>query len=272
MKVALTIAGSDSSGGAGIQADIKTFQAHGVYGMSAVTAVTVQNTKGVYDIQEMKPQILGDQICCLFEDITIHAVKIGMVSNIELIKTISDSLKSIKDLPPVVVDPVMISKSGYALLKQDAQDALVKYLFPLAEVVTPNIFEAEKLIQKGIRNIGDMKAAACDLVGLGAKKVVIKGGHMSEYMGDRYATDILYDGSSYNELTSPRFITKNTHGTGCTFSSAIAANLALGEEFFEAVSLAKKYITGAIEHSLPIGHGHGPTHHFYDLYARAKVS
>lgn len=266
MRVALTIAGSDSSGGAGIQADLKTFQAHGVFGMSAVTAVTVQNTQKVYDIQEIQPKIVHDQIICLFDDIEIHAVKIGMVSSIELIQAITKALKAVKP-PAIVLDPVMISKSGYRLLNQDAQDALTQYLFPLAEVVTPNIYEAEALIGKKIAGVDDMKSAAIDILKLGSNKVVVKGGHLEE---DR-ATDILYDGQEFKALESQRVETKNTHGTGCTFSSAIAANIALGKEFFEAVTLAKAYITGAIEHSLSIGKGHGPTHHFYDLYAKAGI-
>jgi len=266
MRVALTIAGSDSSGGAGIQADLKTFQAHGVFGMSAVTAVTVQNTQKVYDIQEIQPKIVHDQIICLFDDIEIHAVKIGMVSSIELIQTIAKALKAVKS-PAIVLDPVMISKSGYRLLNQDAQDALTQYLFPLAEVVTPNIYEAEALIGKKIAGVDDMKSAAIDILKLGSNKVVVKGGHLEE---DR-ATDILYDAQEFKALESQRVETKNTHGTGCTFSSAIAANIALGKEFFEAVTLAKAYITGAIEHSLSIGKGHGPTHHFYDLYAKAGI-
>lgn len=266
MLVALTIAGSDSSGGAGIQADLKTFQAHGVFGMSAVTAVTVQNTQKVYDIQEILPKIVHDQIICLFDDIEIHAVKIGMVSSIELIQAITKALKAVKP-PAIVLDPVMISKSGYRLLNQDAQDALTQYLFPLAEVVTPNIYEAEALIGKKIAGVDDMKSAAIDILKLGSNKVVVKGGHLEE---DR-ATDILYDGQEFKALESQRVETKNTHGTGCTFSSAIAANIALGKEFFEAVTLAKAYITGAIEHSLSIGKGHGPTHHFYDLYAKAGI-
>jgi len=266
MKVALTIAGSDSSGGAGIQADLKTFQAHGVFGMSAVTAVTVQNTQKVYDIQEIEPRIVHDQITCLFDDIKIDAVKIGMVSGIELIKAIARALQAVNP-PPVVLDPVMISKSGYCLLNQNAQGALVDNLFPLAEVITPNIYEAEALIGKKINNVDEMKNAAQEILNLGVKKVVVKGGHLEE---DR-ATDVLYDGKEYKELHSHRVETKNTHGTGCTFSSAIAANIALGKRFFEAVSLAKEYITGAIEHSLSIGQGHGPTHHFFDLYAQAGI-
>ena len=266
MIVALTIAGSDSSGGAGIQADLKTFQAHGVFGMSAVTAVTVQNTQKVYDIQEIQPKIVHEQIICLFDDIEIHAVKIGMVSSIELIQAIAKALKAVKP-PAIVLDPVMISKSGYRLLNQGAQDALTQYLFPLAEVVTPNIYEAEALIGKKIAGVDDMKSAAIDILKLGSNKVVVKGGHLEEDS----ATDILYDGQEFKALESQRVETKNTHGTGCTFSSAIAANIALGKEFFEAVTLAKAYITGAIEHSLSIGKGHGPTHHFYDLYAKAGI-
>jgi hydroxymethylpyrimidine/phosphomethylpyrimidine kinase len=266
MRVALTIAGSDSSGGAGIQADLKTFQAHGVFGMSAITAVTVQNTQKVYDIQEIHPKIVHDQITCLFEDIEIHAVKIGMVSSIELIQAIAKALNSVKS-PAIVLDPVMISKSGYSLLKQDAQDALVRYLFPLAQVVTPNIYEAQAITGHTIQNIDDMKIAAVDILKLGAKKVVVKGGHL----GKDQATDILYDGLEFNTLQSHRVDTKNTHGTGCTFSSAIAANLALGKPFFEAVTLAKAYITRAIEHAISIGKGHGPTHHFFDLYVKAGL-
>jgi len=266
MKVALTIAGSDSSGGAGIQADLKTFQALGVFGMSAVTAVTVQNTQKVYAVQEMDLHIVQGQILCLFEDIAVHAVKIGMVSSIPLIETIADSLKKVP-LPPVVLDPVMISKSGYRLLNEDAQDALVRHLFPLAEVITPNIYEAEALVGDSIIGIEKMKSAARKLLDLGARKAVVKGGHLSGAM----STDILYDGKTYQALESRRVETPNTHGTGCTFSSAIAAHLALGRDFFEAVTLAKQYITGAIEHALPIGKGHGPTHHFFDLYARAGL-
>lgn len=266
MRTALTIAGSDSSGGAGIQADLKTFQAHGVFGMTAITAVTVQNTRKVYDIQEISPAIVRGQILCLFDDIDIHAVKIGMVSNVALIEAIAEALAQV-DRPPVVLDPVMISKSGYALLKEDAQQALVERLFPLAEVVTPNIFEAERLVGHTITSTAEMQTAASEILDLGARKVVVKGGHSN----DAQATDILYDGQTYRELTSPRYATANTHGTGCTFSSAIAANLALGHPFFDAVAHAKTYISGAIRNALDIGRGHGPTHHFFDLYARAGM-
>lgn len=266
INVALTIAGSDSCGGAGIQADLKTFQAIGVYGMSAVTAVTVQNTQMVHAIQEIKPELVHDQITCLFDDIHIHAVKIGMVSSVKLVDAIAGALAGV-DLPPVVLDPVMISKSGYALLKENARQALVERLFPLAEVVTPNIHEAEALVDRAITDEKGMEAAARQIIDLGAAKVVVKGGHME----GRQATDLLYDGESFRWLSSPRTETVNTHGTGCTFSSAIAAYLATGQPFFEAVENAKTFITGAIEHALDIGKGHGPTHHFHDLYAKAGL-
>ena len=266
MRTALTIAGSDSSGGAGIQADLKTFQAHGVFGMSAITAVTVQNTREVAAIQEMTPEIVRGQIDCLFEDIAIQAVKIGMVASTTLIETIAATLAR-HTLPPVVLDPVMISKSGFPLLQEAAQSALVEHLFPLAEVVTPNIHEAESLIRRPIETLAAMKDAARAIRDLGARKVVVKGGHL----GAAQATDILYDGQNFEELSAARVDTRNTHGTGCTFSSAIAANLALGKPFFEAVAHAKDYISGAIAHSLDIGQGHGPTHHFFDLYRRAGM-
>lgn len=266
MKIALAIAGSDSSGGAGIQADLKTFQAHGVFGTTAVTAVTVQNTREVLDIQEIAPEIVRGQILCLFDDMPIHAVKIGMVSSIPLIQAVAQALSAVEP-PPVVLDPVMISKSGYALLQDAARSALIEHLFPLAEVVTPNIFEAQALVGQKIQSLEAMREAARRIVDTGARKVVVKGGHL----GGSRATDVLFDGRDFQELDSERVDTRNTHGTGCTFSSAIAANLALGHDFFTAVERAKTYITGAIRHALPIGKGHGPTHHFHDLYARAGL-
>jgi len=265
MKTALTIAGSDSSGGAGIQADIKTFQAHGVFAMSAITAVTVQNTQGVYAIQAMDPEIVRGQIECLFADIEIHAVKIGMVASVPLIETIARSLGA-RIGPPSVLDPVMISKSGYPLLEKDARAALITHLFPLAEVVTPNLHEAEALTGQRVSGLADMREAAQRIQDLGARKVVVKGGHLAAD-----AIDILYDGREFKELKGRRIQTGNTHGTGCTFSSAVAANLALGQDFFEAVTRAKAYITGAIAHALALGKGHGPTHHFFELYSRAGL-
>ena len=261
MKIALTIAGSDSSGGAGIQADLKTFHAHGVYGVSAVTAITVQNTQKVYDIQEVNPNIVHDQILCLFEDIPIHVIKIGMVASIPIIEAIGDALGKV-NLPPVVLDPVMVSKSGYPLLPSDAQTALVKYLFPMTNVLTPNICEAESLTGKQISSLEDMKTAARDILDLGVNQVVIKGGHLR----NGPSTDVAYDGLAYRLYEGLRIDTQNTHGTGCTFSSAIAANIAQGKIFFDAVRLSKKYITQAISHAPAIGHGHGPIHHFFKWY------
>ncbi len=266
MKIALTIAGSDSCGGAGIQADLKTFQAHGVFAMSAITAVTVQNTQKVYAVQEIEPDIVHDQITCLFEDTPIDAVKIGMISSVPLIECIAAALTAV-DAPAIVLDPVMISKSGYSLLRTQARDALIHKLFPLAEIVTPNIHEAEALLGEPIETTAAMESAARRIRALGPRNVVVKGGHLD----GPEAVDILYDGREIRALSSPRFETRNTHGTGCTFSAAIAANLALGRDFVTAVDKAKTYISGAIEHALPIGKGHGPTHHFYDLYAKAGM-
>ena len=266
LKVALTIAGSDSCGGAGIQADLKTFQALGVYGMSAVTAVTVQNTQKVFAVAEMTPRIVFDQITCLFDDIDIHAVKIGMVSSVALIEAIAEALDKVKR-PPVVLDPVMVSKSGYNLLQPDARRALIRHLFPLAEVVTPNILEAQVLIEDSITSEAEMEKAARAICRLGARCAVVKGGHMQ----GNEATDIMFDGIECRRLTGRRYATTNTHGTGCTFSSAIAAHRAKGLPFFEAVTAAKTYVSGAIAHALNIGKGHGPTHHFFDLYQKADI-
>ncbi len=256
MRIALTIAGSDSSGGAGIQADLKTFQAHGLFGMSAITAVTVQNTQKVYDIQEIKASVVYGQIVRIFEDTAVDIIKIGMVSSAELIETIARALSEVAR-PPIVLDPVMISKSGYTLLQPDARQSLVTHLFPLAEVVTPNRHEAQLLSGITINNRDDMQQAAVRLCALGAKKTVIKGGHLP---GD-IALDLAWDGSTGRDLSAPKIATTRTHGTGCTFSSALAANLALGKDFFTAAAGAKKYITEAIRSAPAIGHGSGPLNH-----------
>jgi hydroxymethylpyrimidine/phosphomethylpyrimidine kinase len=256
VKTALTIAGSDSSGGAGIQADLKTFQAHGVFGMSAVTAITVQNTQKVYDVQEIHPEIVYGQIMRVFEDIAVDAVKIGMVAGVALIEAIARALTAV-ERPPVVLDPVMISKSGYALLQPDARETLIRELFPLADVVTPNMYEAELLADMKINTVADMKKAATVLIRLGAGRVVVKGGHLAA----EQAVDVVYDGRNFRELSAERIDSRNTHGTGCTFSSALAANLALGKDFFTAASAAKAYITRAIAQAPDIGHGPGPLNH-----------
>lgn len=271
MKKVLTIAGSDSCGGAGIQADLKAFSANGVYGMSVITAVTAQNTQGVIDVQDIDKDIINAQIDAIFTDIEVDAVKIGMVSKISTIDAISEKLKQYKP-KNVVLDPVMISKSGYSLLKPESKKALITKLIPLVDIITPNIPEAEEILKeiKGkevhIQNLEQMKDAAKEIYKLGCKNVFLKGGHM-----DGEATDILYDGKKVTSFYSERIHTKNTHGTGCTLSSAIASNLALGFEMNDSLKNAKEYITIAIEHSLDIGHGVGPTNHFYELYKKAGL-
>lgn len=265
MKNVLTIAGSDSCGGAGIQADLKTFSALGTYGMSVITAVTCQNTRGVFDVQDIRPDIIQKQIDAIFTDISVSAVKIGMVSQIETICAIADKIKEYQP-KNVVVDPVMISKSGYDLLAPDAKNALVKELIPLAFVVTPNLPEAEAITGEKIETLAKMEEAARKIYEMGAKNVLIKGGHLK---GD--ATDLLFDGKEILRLETERIATKNTHGTGCTLSSAIAANLAKGMTIEEAVREAKRYITIAIGHSISLGKGVGPTHHFYELYKKAGM-
>ncbi|NME83942.1 bifunctional hydroxymethylpyrimidine kinase/phosphomethylpyrimidine kinase [Clostridium sp. SM-530-WT-3G] len=258
---ALTIAGSDSCGGAGIQADLKSFQANGVYGMSAITAVTVQNTMGVFGIQDMSPEIIEGQLNAIFEDIRVDAVKIGMVSKIESIKAISRALRKVRNLPKIVLDPVMISTSGYNLLSKDAKDTLIKELFPLAELITPNLPEAEEILDCKIETVEEMKDAAKKLMEIGTKAVLVKGGHLKDD-----ATDLLYDGKEFVLLPQEKIDTVNTHGTGCTLSSAIAANLAKGMDMKDAVIEGKKYITNAIKHGFKLGKGVGPTNHFYELY------
>ncbi|MTI47526.1 bifunctional hydroxymethylpyrimidine kinase/phosphomethylpyrimidine kinase [Sporosalibacterium faouarense] len=265
MKKGLTIAGSDSSGGAGIQADLKTFSAHCVFGMSVITAVTAQNTQGVFAVQDISTDIIEKQIDAIFTDIEVDCLKIGMVSQTSTIKIIA---KKLKEYQPknIVLDPVMISKSGYDLLKPEAKDALISELLPLVTVVTPNIPEAEDITGMSIKDLKDMEKAALSIYKMGPKNVLIKGGHME---GD--ATDILFNGKDYIYYKEMRIETKNTHGTGCTLSSAIASNLANDYTIDEAISRAKEYITIAIKNSLSIGKGVGPTNHFYSLYKNSGM-
>lgn len=262
MKNVLTIAGSDSCGGAGIQADLKTFSALGTYGMSVITAITAQNTTGVLMVREMDEEIVREQIECLFDDIDIHAVKIGMVSSVAIIDTIGACLQN--KSAAIVLDPVMVSKSGCHLLKPESTEELIKVLFPLARVVTPNLFEAQVITGDKIETTAQMQAAAVKIHELGARNVVVKGGHLT---GD--AIDVLFDGNDFKLITGTRINTSNTHGTGCTYSSAIAAYLARGCDVYTAVEKAKEYINGAIENSLELGHGVGPTNHFYRFYSKA---
>lgn len=260
MRHALTIAGSDSSGGAGIQADLKTFAALDVYGMSAITAVTAQNTCGVRVSQALDPSLVANQIDCVFEDIRVDAVKIGMAANAAIIRKIAAELRKHTGVP-VVLDPVMVSTSGHALLDPQAVHTLSEELFPLADLITPNLPETAVLTGQDIRTIEDMHAAARQLIKQGVKAVVIKGGHLD---GD--AVDVFFDGQAFRHFTSPRTNTRNTHGTGCTFSSAIAASLAKGLALSAAVETAKTYISQAIAHAAPLGHGHGPVNHFYAFH------
>nr|HID12706.1 bifunctional hydroxymethylpyrimidine kinase/phosphomethylpyrimidine kinase [Anaerolineae bacterium] len=266
MKRALTIAGSDSGGGAGIQADLKTFAALGVYGMSALTAITAQNTVGVQGVYELPAEFVGLQIDSVVDDIGVDAVKTGMLANAEIISVVAAKVKE-HDLPNLVVDPVMVAKSGAPLLREDARDVLINLLLPLAVVVTPNLHEARVLTGLTIENVGEMKRAAAVIHALGARHVVVKGGHLP---GE--SVDVLFNGQEFTLFRSPRIETKNTHGTGCTFASAIAAGLAKGQSVVEAVGVAKEFITMALRHSLDLGHGHGPTHHFAALYEKSVVS
>ncbi|MGL5379961.1 bifunctional hydroxymethylpyrimidine kinase/phosphomethylpyrimidine kinase [Clostridium sp.] len=253
----LTIAGSDSSGGAGVQADLKTFSAIGTYGMSIITAITAQNTKGVFAVEELSRDIIRKQIEVVFEDIEPKAVKIGMVSSPEIIIEIVDTLKKYNP-KYLVVDPVMISKSGYSLLKKESKNTLIENLIPMAYIITPNTLEAEEITGIKINTEEDMREAGEKILELGPKFVLMKGGHLE---GD--AVDVLIGKDYFKVFKAERLNRKNTHGTGCTISSAITAHLALGYDIEEAVSLSKVYITEAIKNSFDIGQGVGPVHHFY---------
>ena len=259
MKKALSIAGSDSCGGAGIQADIKTMTMNGVYAMSALTALTAQNTTGVRGILESSPEFLLQQIDAVFEDIYPDAVKIGMVSSTELIEVIAERLRHYKACN-IVVDPVMVATSGSALMKTDAVKTLMKEILPIATVVTPNIPEAEILSGMLINDEKDMESAA-ELIGSAYNTaVLLKGGHN---VND--ANDLLYADGSHHWFFGRRIDNPNTHGTGCTLSSAIAANLAKGFDLIESVRRSKEYISGALSAMLDLGSGAGPMNHAFDL-------
>ncbi len=266
MKRALTIAGSDSGGGAGIQADLKTFAALGVYGMSAITALTAQNTRAVKGVHAVPPQFVGLQIDAVVEDIGVDAVKTGMLSSSAIIEVVAEKIKEHR-LTPLVVDPVMVAKSGDALLEPAARNALIGSLLPLATVVTPNLPEAEVLCGFPITDMEGMRKAARAIRALGPACVVVKGGHLA---GTDSSTDLFFDGERFEELSGTRVRTTNTHGTGCTFASAIAARLALGDDVRTAVQAAKRYVSALLAASadLRIGHGHGPMNHFALLTQR----
>lgn len=265
--VALTIAGSDSSGGAGIQADLKAFAALGVHGASAITALTAQNTTGVFGVVELSPSFVGQQIDVVVGDLGVGATKTGMLANREIVEVVAAKIREHR-LDPLVVDPVMMARGGDPLLRPDAMDALRDLLIPLATVVTPNLPEAEALAGNPIASLEGMREAARAIHALGARTVVVKGGHL---IGEGDAVDIFFDGRAFLDLRRPRIDTPHTHGTGCTFASAIAAGLALGLALEAAVEQAKDLITEAVRHGLALGRGHGPANGMALLYERAGM-
>lgn len=259
IPVALTVAGSDSGGGAGIQADLKTFAALGVHGTSAITAITAQNTVTVDAIFELPVAIIVAQIDAIVSDLGVAAAKTGMLASSSIIDAVAASFER-HHIDRLVVDPVMVAKGGAKLLRDDAIVALRTRLLPLAAVITPNLPEAEVILGRRIRTIDDRREAARDLVSMGPRAAVVKGGHAEDDV-----TDVYWDGSAMVELPGARVATRNTHGSGCVFSAAIAARLAKGLEPIDAVRQAKEFISAAIEHSLEIGHGHGPVNPMFGV-------
>ena len=257
IRKVITIAGSDSGAGAGIQADLKTFAAHGVYGTSVITAITAQNTIGVNAVLALNPKLVGAQIDAILADIGAHAVKTGMLANAAIIELVARKIAEHR-LKNIVVDPVMVATSGDLLIRRSAVALLRRKLIPLATIVTPNIPEAEILTGMKLRTQEDIQEAARRIVEMGGKTVIVKGGHLKGP-----AIDLFFDGKTFTTLDTPRIRTDNTHGTGCTLSAAIAANLAKGQKVATAVANAKRYITDALRHSYRIGAGHSPVHHFY---------
>ena len=261
----LTIAGSDSGGGAGIQADLKTFAAIGCYGMSVITALTAQNTRGVTAIHAVPPSFAVEQITAVFTDIGADAVKIGMLYSAELIKAVTETLTKYS-ARNIVLDPVMVAQSGDKLLQDDAIQAIKDHLMPLADVVTPNLPEAEVLLGQKIESFEDMQRAAKSLAQFGGRSILIKGGHL----GESKSTDLLYltEADRFVTLEAERVDSPNNHGTGCTLSSAIAAHMSRGSQIEDAVRKAKMFIQNAIRAgaAYKIGHGHGPVHHFFELW------
>lgn len=261
VPVALTIAGSDSGGGAGIQADLKTFAFHRVHGTSAITCITAQNTQGVTEVMAINPDMVKAQIEAVVTDMELKAIKIGMLFNQEIMTAVADSIKSLQ-LNPIVVDPVMVSRTGAQLIDNQAVDCLKKLLIPQALVTTPNIYEAELLTGEKISNLAEIKRAAEKISNLGVQNVLIKGGGNK---AENKAVDVFFDGKTHQLLQTQVIKTQNTHGTGCTLSAGITANLALGKPLFTAIASAKEYVTTALEYSLTIGSGCGPVGHFFPL-------
>ena len=267
MRIALTIAGSDSSGGAGIQADLKTFAAFGLYGASAITAITAQSTKGIEQTLALPADLVTAQIEAVAGDLTIHATKVGMLANAAIVEAVAAAIAEL-DLPLVVVDPVLVSSSGERLLDEDGVRVLCTELLPRARVVTPNIPEAEALSGRRIQSMDDAREAARRIHDMGAAAVIVTGGHgWDEASGLAAAgvkiVDLLFDGHVFREFLAPRVESRHTHGTGCTFASAVAAGLALGRELPDAAARAQQYVAGAIAHAPGIGHGRGPLDHFW---------
>jgi hydroxymethylpyrimidine/phosphomethylpyrimidine kinase len=265
MRTALTIAGSDSGGGAGIQADLKTFAAHRVYGTSAITAVTAQNTLGVTAWEPVSTDLVIAQIEAVADDLAPAAVKTGMLPTAAIVEAVAATIASL-DLPNLVVDPVMIAKGGDRLLREDAVASIRTELLKLAEVVTPNIPEAEVLAGGSIRTVDDMRAAARRIRKLGPRVVVVKGGHLEDSSCAGIVIDVVCTSETEFDLQGPRLETRHTHGTGCTFAAAITAALALGQPVDEALRSARAYLEGAIRHAPGLGTGHGPLNHFWRLY------
>jgi hydroxymethylpyrimidine/phosphomethylpyrimidine kinase len=259
--IGLTIAGSDSGGGAGLQADIKSMEANGVFAASVVVAVTAQNTKEVAASHDLPIDLIAQQIDTVMDDLSVDVIKTGMLSSRDIITTVGEKLRKYGDLP-LVVDPVMISKSGYALLQPTAVESLKREILPEATVVTPNAHEAGELTGLTVETVDEARKAAAIIQDIGAEYVLVKGGHL---VGEERAVDVLYDGEQFEMFSEPFIDTPHTHGTGCTYASAIAAELSHGKSVSAAVHHAKKYITEAIRNGLPIGSGHGPPDHFYFL-------
>ncbi len=259
MKKVLTIAGSDPSGGAGIQADLKTITAHGVYGMSVITALTVQNTTGVFGVLDIQPEFVAKQLDAIFTDIYPDAIKIGMVSNSDIIKIIVEKLKEY-NAKNIVVDPVMVSTSGNRLLSSEAVEEVTRTLIPIADIITPNIHEAQELTKINISNTSQMELAAKLISNMLDGAVLIKGGHLQDS-----ADDLLYNNGNISWIKGERIDNPNTHGTGCTLSSAIACNLAHGHSIHQSVVNAKSYIIGALNSNLDLGKGSGPLNHMWKL-------
>jgi hydroxymethylpyrimidine/phosphomethylpyrimidine kinase len=261
MRTALTIAGSDSSAGAGIQADLKTFAAHGVYGTSAITAITAQNTLGVIEAEALSADLVTAQIEAVMADIGAHAAKTGMLANAAIVEAVAAAIEDL-EIPLVVVDPVMVAKSGHTLLDDEAVGAMKAELLSHAFVVTPNVPEAEVLAQREIHTEDDLRDAARRIHALGPRAVLIKGGHFPS----ADVMDLLYDGHRFTEFRAERVESTSTHGTGCTFAAALTAHLAIGRPLEEAIPLAQQYVAGAIRNAPGLGKGHGPLGHFWSLY------